>query len=222
MGVGRWMAAALVLAALLATAGCGGVGAKPPVLTELYTLEYPPPAPAGAPLRAGLLVERFSQAVEYTGQGMVYRPEPYRRQLYNYHRWRANPADLVGDYLVRDLRAAGLFSGVFTLAKPGVARFTLQGGVREFMEVDEAGGAKAVLVAELALMDTDHRELPARLVFQRVYREEAAMAQTGAPELAQAMSQCMAAFSRRALADVGQGAAARLAQAPDAGGSVTK
>ncbi|MFZ5588013.1 MAG: ABC-type transport auxiliary lipoprotein family protein [Thermodesulfobacteriota bacterium] len=218
---GTMAAAALLLGAILAAAGCAGLGAKPAVLVEQYTLEYAPPGQSDqAPLAAGLLVERFSLAQEYADQGMVYRPEAFRRQVYNYHRWRANPADLVGDHLVRDLRAAQAFSGVFTLTKPGVARFTLQGGVREFLEVDEAGGSKAVLEVEVALLDARERELPRRLIFQRTYRQEAAMAAASAPELARAMSQCMAQLSRQVLADARQGAAARLAE-PDAGG-VTK
>lgn len=224
MGAGIMTVAALLLAAVLtATSGCGGLGPKPAVLTEQYTLEYPPPDAAGRePLGAGILVERFALAREYSGHAMVYRPEAFRRQAYNYHRWRANPADLVTDYLVRDLQSAGVFSGVFTQLKPGAARFTLQGGVREFLEVDEAGGSKAVLEVQAALLDTDHPELPGRLVFQRVYRQEAPMGAASAPELARAMSQAMAGLSRRVLADAHQGVAGRLARPGRTAGVVTK
>lgn len=222
MGAGRMMVKALLLALVLAAAaGCSALSPKPAVMVEQYTLEYPPPSAAGLqPVAAGILVERFNLARQYDGQGMVYRPEAYRRQVYNYHRWRANPADLVADYLVRDLQASGLFSGIFTNLKPGLARFALQGGVREFMEVDENGGSKAVVEVELTLMDEDRRGLPQRLVFQRSFRQEAAMPEASAPELARAMSQAMAKLSAQVLHAVHQAVAARLAG--PAAGEVTK
>ncbi|MFH1057408.1 MAG: ABC-type transport auxiliary lipoprotein family protein [Pseudomonadota bacterium] len=222
MGAGKMAARALVLVLILAAAaGCSALSPKPAVLVEQYTLEYPPPAAAGLkPLATAILVERFNLARQYDGQGMVFRPEAFRRQVYNYHRWRANPADLVADYLVRDLQASGLFSGVFTNLKPGLARFTLQGGVREFLELDQDGGSLAVVEVELSLMDNDQRGLPQRLVFQRSFRHEAAMKEASAPELARAMSQAMARLSAQVLGALHQALAARLAEVP--AGAVTK
>lgn len=208
----------LLLVLALGAAGCLGLGQRPAVMVEQYTLEYPPPQPGGvAALPVGLLVERFSLAAEYSGQAMIYRPEDFRRQAYQYHRWRANPADLVTDYLLRDLVSSGLFAGVFSHRQPSPARFRLQGGVREFLEVDGNGGPQAVVEVSLSLLDGDYPDLPRRLVFQRVYRQTATMAEASAPALARGMSQAMAELSQRLRDDLRQAVAQRLAHPPDAG-----
>ncbi len=214
-GVGSILLASLPLALALGAGGCLGFNQRPAVMVEQYTLEYPPPQAAeAAALPVGLMVERFSLAADYSGQAMIYRPEDYRRQPYNYHRWRANPADLVTDYLARDLVGSGVFSGVFSHRQPAPARFRLQGGVREFLEVDGQGGPRAVVEIGVSLLDQDYPDLPRRLVFQRVYRQEAAMAEASAPALAQGMSQAMSELSRRLCQDLRQAVAQRLAQPP--------
>jgi cholesterol transport system auxiliary component len=182
------------------------------VTVEQYTLEYPPPALAGSsPLEQGLSVERFSVAQDLNSQAMVYRPLDFQRQVYSYHRWRVNPADLCTDYLLRDLRASGLFKAVFSYQAPGAARFRLEGALQEFLEKDEAAGAQAVLSLNLTLLDLNFPDLPRRLVFQRTYEQSAPMPRPGAAELAQAMSQAFAQLSQKAIADVHQAMRGRLA-----------
>ncbi|MFH1035408.1 MAG: ABC-type transport auxiliary lipoprotein family protein [Pseudomonadota bacterium] len=200
-----------LLSLLLALAGCLGAGSKPSVTVEQYTLEYPPPALAGlSHLEQGLSVERFSVAQDFNGQAMVYRPVDYQRQVYAYHRWRVNPADLCTDYLLRDLRASGLFKAVFSYQNPGPARFRLEGAVQEFLESDEATGPRARLSLNLTLLDLSFSDLPRRLVFQRTYEQGAPMPRPGAGELAQAMSQAFSQLSRQALTDIHQAVRARL------------
>lgn len=201
----------LLLGLALALAGCLGAGSKPSQTVEQYTLEYSPPAPGGAAsLEQGLSVERFSAAQDINGQAMVYRPQDYQRQVYSYHRWRVSPADLCTDYLLRDLRASGLFQAVFSYQNPGPARFRLEGAVQEFLEKDEAGGPQAVMSLNLTLLDLSHADLPRRLVFQRTYQASAPMPRPGAAELAQAMSQAFSQVSQRALADLQQAVRQRL------------
>jgi cholesterol transport system auxiliary component len=200
-----------LLSLMLALAGCLGAGSKPSVTVEQYTLEYPPPAlPGLSPLEQGISVERFSVAQDLNSQAMVYRPLDYQRQVYSHHRWRVNPADLCTDYLLRDLRASGLFKAVFSYQIPGPARFRLEGAVQEFLEKDEAAGPQAVLSLNLTLLDLSFPDLPRRLVFQRTYEQSAPMPRPGAGELAQAMSQAMAQLSRQALADIHQATQGRL------------
>jgi len=200
-----------LLALALFLAGCLGAGSKPSLTVEQYTLEYPPPAFTGlAALEQGLSLERFSVAQDLNGQAMVYRPLDYQRQVYAYHRWRVNPADLATDYLLRDLRASSLFKAVFSYQTPGPARFRLEGAVQEFLEKDEPSGPVAALSLNLTLLDLSFSDLPRRLVFQRTYEQSAPMTRAGAAELAQAMSQAFAELSRRAISDVHQAMQGRL------------
>lgn len=211
--IGRaWGLGLMALGLSLPLAGCLG-GGQPAVTVEQYTLEYAPPHLQGlAPLEQGISVERFSIAQDFNGQAMVYRPAGYQRQTYNHNRWRVNPADLATDYLLRDLRACGLFKAVFSYQSPGNARFRLEGAVQEFLENDGPQGPQASLSVNLTLLDTDYQDLPRRLVFQRTYSQGAPMAREGASELAQAMSQAMSQLSAQALADIHQAMAQRLAR----------
>jgi hypothetical protein len=100
---------------------------------------------------------------------------------------------------------------VFSYQSPGVTRFRLEGALQEFLEKDEAAGPRAVLSLNLTLLDLNFPDLPRRLVFQRTYEQGAAMTRPGASELAQAMSQAFAQLSQKAIADVHQAMAQRLA-----------
>jgi cholesterol transport system auxiliary component len=204
---GRCLAALLALgvALALAAAGCG----KPPLLVNQYVLEYPAPPTGGkARVEAALKVELFAVAQPFNTTAMVYRPEPYKSQVYNYSRWRVNPGYLVTDYLLRDLRGAGVFKAVFHYNETGKARFLLEGGVEEFQEVDEPGGWKAALVLNVTLLDLSQEELPKRLLFQKQYRVQEPLPEKTPQGLAQGMSRALEHLSVRIVQDVSE--AARL------------
>jgi len=201
----------LALGLLLALAGCGGEGASP-VMIKQWVLDYPAPAPApeGARIEAALKLTRFAAAVEITGLDMVYEPEPRERGVYHYHRWRVNPADMVGDALSRDLTAQKVLAAVYSHRQPSPARFRLEGGLESFLEVDSADSGQARMELTLTLLDTSRKELNQRLMFQKSYACAQPMPAQDAPGLAQAMSQCMRQVSERARADIHQAIANAL------------
>ena len=144
----------LSLLAALLVACLGGCG-KPPMLVNQYILEYPAPVMGGkAKIPAAVKVELFSVAQAFNTNAMVYQPQPFQSQVYNYSRWRANPGYLVTDYLIRDLRESGLFKAVFGPDSSGKYRFKLEGGVAEFQELDAADGWQASLALTVTLLDT--------------------------------------------------------------------
>jgi ABC-type uncharacterized transport system auxiliary subunit len=192
------------LAALALAAGLAGCGLKnqPPELVREWVLEYPPPEPAAARLPAALLVERLGTAMEYNSSEMVYRPAPRERASYNYHRWRVTPGDMVGDLLLRDLRAQGRLAGVFSYRQNRQARFRLEGGVERMLEVDEKAGWRAELWVNLALVDTRQAAVDRRVVFSRDYRLSQPMSSRDAAGLAAALSLAMQRLSAEARADI--------------------
>jgi ABC-type uncharacterized transport system auxiliary subunit len=164
-------------------------GAKAPELVEQYTIEYAPPVKSGGePYKGSLKVGRFSVAQAYNTTSMVYSPAPYRLATYGYSRWRANPGDMVSDYFVRDLRASGRFLAVFSYRDPEEARFAVEGGVEELLEVDEGSTGKAVLNLSIALIDTKETEITRRLVFQKAYRMAEPMKEQSSAAFVQSMS----------------------------------
>ena len=199
-----------LLAALLIAcfSGCG----KPPMLVNQYILEYPAPAVGGkAKLPAAVKVDLFSVAQTFNTYAMIYQPRPFQSQTYNYSRWRANPGYLVTDYLIRDLREAGLFKAVFGPDSSGEHRFKLEGGVAEFQEVDAADGWKASLALTVTLLDTTQQELPQRVVFQKNYRVLEPLPEKTPQGLAQGMSRAMEQVSARIINDTYEAARNRSA-----------
>lgn len=179
--------------------GCGG----PPVMVNKYLFEYPSPTfKINPPLDEGIKVELFSVAQAYNSTAMVYRPNPYTREAYSYHRWRVSPGYLVTDFLVRDLRNSGLFKAVFSHESRGKSRFVVEGGVEEIEELDEADGWKAALALNITLLDTSEEEITKRVVFQKSYQSLEPLPEKTPQGLARAMSQAMERLSQEIVGEV--------------------
>jgi ABC-type uncharacterized transport system auxiliary subunit len=193
----KWALVPALWLSLLLT-GCG----KPPMLIHQYILEYPAPVLSGKTKSPEAVhVGLFSVAQAFNTQNMVYQPQPYKSDTYNYSRWRANPGYLVTDYLLRDFRDAHLFTAVFGPGSSGKYRYSLEGGVEEFQEVDEPGGWKAALALTVTLLDVSQEELPQRVVFQKQYRTAEPMPAKTPQGLAEAMSQALEHLSARIITD---------------------
>ena len=191
-----------IILLVIGLTGCIGGGAPTPHVDQ-YILEYPPPGIGQvAGTEALLKVERFSAARLHAGPAMLYRQGPFRRDAYHERRWRVAPADMVTDFLQRDLRHAGLFRAVLAARDPEETRFVLMGGVDEFGEVADGERRKAVLAATVTLLDLSVREIPGRVVFQKNYRCEAPFVRAGGADLAEAMSRAMSQFSAQVIADI--------------------
>jgi ABC-type uncharacterized transport system auxiliary subunit len=189
---------------LLVLAGCG----KPPNLVQRYILDYPSPAVSGSgQIGEVIKVQLFEVAQVYNSPAMIYQPHPYKSDAYQSHRWRVNPGNMVTDYLIRDLRNAGIFKAVLPDGSSGKSRFLLEGGVEEFQETDEADGWKASLALNITLLDLSRRELPQRVVFQKNYRTAEPMPEQTPKGLAQGMSRAMERLSARIITDIYQAAA---------------
>ncbi len=200
---GWWTKRGRVLSLLLPVltlllAGCG----KPPMLVHQYILEYPAPVLRGKTKSPeAVKVGLFSVAQAFNTNNMVYQPQPYKSDTYNYSRWRANPGYLVSDYLLRDFQESHLFTAVFGPGSNGKYRYFLEGGVEEFQEVDEPDGWKAVLALTVTLLDVNTEELPQRVVFQKQYRTAEPMPDKTPQGLAQAMSRALEHLSARIITD---------------------
>ena len=148
-------------------------------------------------------------AQAFNSNAMVYQPQPFKSETYNYSRWRVNPGYLVTDYLLRDLRDSRLFKAVFGPDSSGKYRFRLEGGVEEFQELDEPGGWKASLGLTVTLLDTSQEELPQRVVFQKNYRVLEPMPEKTPEGLARAMSRAMEQASAQIMTDIYEAARRR-------------
>ena len=205
--LGPWLLFILLAGCLTFLAGCG----KPPLVTNRFLLDYPAPVLARkALLPESIRVELFAAAQAINTTDMIYQPAPYQSAAYAYNRWQVSPGYLVTDFLLRDLRQANLFVGVFGYQQSGIGRFRLEGAVQEFAELNDPAGWQAVLAVSITLSDLNEAEVTRRVILQRNYRQTHPMSEKTPAGLAQAMSQAMAAVSANIIHDVYQAAAHRL------------
>ena len=183
-------------------AGCLNLQ-RPARYVEQYTLEYSPPEISGlAFIEAYLTLDRFQEARAFNTSAMIYRPEPFKLDAYQYHRWRVHPADLVGDHLLRDLRKSALFRAVFSHLDPQEGRFILEGGVEEFLEIEEQSQRRAVLALNVTLLDSSAKNLPDRVLFQKQYRFQEPLEEKTPRGLAKGLSRAMRKCSEALIRDV--------------------
>ena len=182
--------------------GCFGLGKKSPMI-ERFTLEYPSPAFENLTrLDQTIKVERFSVAKAFNTEAMVFRPDAFKLDTYASNRWMVNPGDMTSDNLLRDLRNSGLFRAVFSYRDYEDARFVLEGGLEEFLEVDEGKGRTAVLTLSVNLLDLSRAGTPNRLIFQKKYRSVVPITDADPAGLARAMSSGAAKVSTQVIKDV--------------------
>lgn len=191
----------LLLILLFLIPACLGRGV-PARYVEKYLLEYPPPTVAGLPALGEVIrVERFSAVQALNSPAMAYRPGPFSRDTYLYHRWRVHPADMVTDFLLRDLRESGLFRAVLSSRDGAEARFVLEGGVEDFQETGDGFG-QAALTLYITLLDTAREEITRQVLFQKTYRTIEPLESQTPAALARAMSRAMEKLSERIIRDV--------------------
>ncbi|GAC1447120.1 MAG: hypothetical protein PVSMB11_08360 [Desulfuromonadaceae bacterium] len=196
----RVLAMAAVIAFLLS--GCFG-GGQPGRMTEQYAFDYTPAEQLGfVMLPETITVERFSAAQLYNSTAMVYQEKPSERNQYLYHRWRVNPADLVSDYLLRDLRSANLFQGVFNYRSNVSSRYLLAGDVEEFQENIDKDDHRAIVSLNVTLLDSARPGLPDRILFQKNYRIAEPIDEKSPAGVAKGMSRAVAKVSRLLLSDI--------------------
>ena len=193
----------LFIIAVLIIAAAGCAGGKPSTITEYYMLDYGPPVHDDVkPFDENLRIERFSVAQLYNSNTIVFRTGAFSLTAYPYNRWRANPGDMVTDYLVRDFRHGGLFRAVFSYRDPEKTRFILEGSVVEFLEIRQEGSRNASLGINITLLDMNQKEIPQKVVFQKNYSHSAICKEEGSRGLAQGLSKSMEELSRQISNDV--------------------
>jgi len=187
---------------LFFAAGCANFK-QPRTQVYHYTLEYSPPEITGLkPLPVSFKIERFSVAPMYNTQRMIYREGSFKRDEYFYHKWRANPADMVADFLGRDIRNSGIFKAVLPYGSDVDFSFALEGSVDEFLEWDTPEGGKAMLAVTVALIAPYEPDVSKRILFQKMYRAEKPLSEKNPQGLAQAMSLAMGEVSMAVIRDI--------------------
>ena len=205
----KWLCLLLIPAILLSCAS------GPPSEERMvhYVLEYPPPLLEGMnPLDADLRVERFEIASIYNSLPIVYRENPFERKSYVYHAWLESPADMLGDFFARDLRASDIIRVMPRSSDLGEPRFLLMGDIEEFYELDEESAWYAVLTVAVMLVDDFTQDASKRVILNKTYHEKRPCKGKGPKAVAEAMSRAAEAFSKSLIRDVYSAVESRLTE----------
>jgi len=148
----RALLAALVL--LVLAPGCGGLQRE---ATPTVWLALEPALPA-AGSRAGapsLRIDSFATAETFRDDRLSVREGHSKWSLSAYHRWVADPGEMVASAARDHLSRAGLFSAVFTPPAPVEADYRLSGAVRRlYWDREER---TAVVEVEASLVESTDR-----------------------------------------------------------------
>ncbi len=190
--------------------GCFG-RTKPPYVMEQYTLDHASPKADRVlrPVDELLTVERFAVAPQFNSMSMMIRTGQYRLDTYDYSRWYVNPADMITDFVLRDITRSGLFKGTYSSYDTELSRYILEGYIDEFGETTDG---KALASIRITLLDTSQQNPVGQIIFQKQYVQSAPIGNRSANGLAAGLSQAMQEMSARLIADIGLALQAKTAK----------
>ena len=192
----------LCLAVLFLAVGCFNFK-QPRNRVQHYMLEYTSSEMKDLkPLPVSLKVDRFSVAPAYNTNRIIFRDGSFKRDEYFYHKWRANPGDMVTYFLSRDIRNSGLFKAVLPYGSELPFSCVLEGSVDEFVEWDSPEGWHGVLAVTVTLMAAKEPDVSKRILFQKTYRAEKPLTEKNPQGLTQALSLAMADISKNIIMDI--------------------
>ena len=182
--------------------GCAGSG-KPQDEVENYLLSYSAPSwDKFDKLNISIKFNRFSVAAAYNSYNMIFRNNSYSFDYFNYSRWAVNPADMIADSLVRDMRSSGLFSAVFSRYETENSQFIISGSIDEFYLREDRSNKTALISIIISLQDARERETGKRMMFQKKYVREEPLQESSPRGYCQAASEAMRVISEQITKDI--------------------
>ena len=170
---------------------------------QYYNLEYPSPRFGDLkPLPLVIKMEPLNTAPIYHTSRILYRDQSFNIKTYVYHQWRANPGNMVQHFLLRDLRASGLFKAILPYSSRSAASYVLEGSLDEFLEWDGATGWEAVLSLSITLIKQGERDVQKRIVLQKDYRTLEPCSRKHPLAVVEAMSRAMSRISEQIISDL--------------------
>ena len=181
---------------------CIGLNSAPPQI-DFYTLEYEPPD-AGPAITSDyiLKVDRFHISAVYDDDRLLIRNQAFKRNEYSRHRWRANPAELVADYLARDLSQTAFFRAVVRTEPISDYSHLLTGTIEEFYQRSDGNHRLAILSLKVMLVDEASSPGDWNVLFQQRYAFKVPVSDPTPAGFVAGMSEAMRKFSTQLIDDI--------------------
>ncbi len=192
----------IIISSFFLITGCATSG-KPQHNVEHYLLNYPAPSfNKLEKIATSVKFNRFSIAAAYNSTNMIFRNDAYSLDSFNYSRWAVNPADMIGDSLLSDMRGSGLFRAVFSRYETDEGRFIISGGIEEFYLRMDKNPKTARIGIVISMQDSREKETGKRMMFQKKYVREEPLQDSSPRGYCQAASQAMQVISREIIGDI--------------------
>ena len=181
--------------------GCANIKYAP-LEIHYYTLEYDPPRPIeGNPLPYTVKIEQFQSSPLYDSNRIIFKKEDFTRDEYTYHKWRANPGELVSFYLARDFSDTNRFQAALSYESTLPYSHLITGVVEDFY-LQKGDTSKAVLSIAVNLVEGKRSGQGNAILMQKKYRLGIESQTDGPQGFAQAMSTAMQQVSAEILKDI--------------------
>ncbi len=175
---------------------------QPQQKISYYTIAKPEVKPMDTPLPLTLKVNRFSVAPFYNTIQMIYSDKSYTHNYYSYHKWGVNPGSMISDYLFRGIKESNSFKAVFPYSSSASPRYTLNGHIDEFYELDTKDNWEAHLVMTVTLISAKELDPSKRILLQKTYSTSKKCLKKNPQSLAEAMSRAAAETSSKIIEDI--------------------
>ena len=173
-----------------------------PLEIHYYTLEYDPPRPVETnPLPYIVKIEQFQSSPLYDSNRIIFKKEDFTRDEYTYHKWRANPGELVSFYLARDFSDTGRFQAALSYESTLPYSHLITGVVEDFY-LQKGDTSKAVLSIAVNLVEGKRSGQGNAILMQKKYRLGIESQTDGPQGFARAMSTAMQQGSAEILKDI--------------------
>jgi ABC-type uncharacterized transport system auxiliary subunit len=138
-----------------------------------HTLDYPPPDKEfQTPIPHTLMVYRFLLAPDVESDSILMSEPKGTEKSVRFHRWQENPADIVTDFLFRDLEASGLFRKTVDQVSNVRYRYALEGTLKGMHGIIKDGQASALLELEVVFTDFDAPRPAQKDLVKKTYKVE--------------------------------------------------
>lgn len=201
----RLMLLALALGIVLQFNSCISIKSDYPEINFYNLDQTATTAAAQQDLEIALMIRDFSIAAEYDSERILTKWEGLRIQRYFYHRWTADPAELITDYFTGTMSRSSVFSSVITPPTVIIPDYILEGEIIEMMAYsseDEETENYVVLSLKMSLISTDPAKTEENVVMDKVYTTKVQRENEKAATIAPAFSNAASKLSREVLSDI--------------------
>lgn len=190
------------LIALIASSGCALIS-RDAVIYHAFDYPLPQKTIKAGPITSDtLMVYRFLLAPSVDGYTLVISESGGKENPVLLHQWKDNPADMVTDLLLRDLQNSGFFGKTVDQMSTARYRYALEGTIRNLQGVVKDEKGKALLEADVTLIDFDSPVGTRKDLLRKSYQIEAPSVDGRPESIVKALNMAVSELSQQIRQDI--------------------